>query len=775
MRRLLLIIFLYSFLLNQLFSQYPPLNTTSVGQLAYPNRLSSVWHYKHPGGTEYALVGTYNGVSIVNVNSNIYQNQLIPGAPTIWRELKTWQNYLYVVSEQVSQGLLIADLSGLPHNVHYQYKFLTVGNDTVRNAHTLFIDTNGYLYLSGADVADGAPLIFDLNQDPSNPIFLGIAGTEYAHDLFVRGDTLWAANSYISQFSVFNISDKSNPILLATQATRGGLTHNVWLSDDSQTLFTTDERPASWVDAYDITDFSDIKLLDGWRPKDAVLRGTIPHNVHVLNDYLVIAHYTDGVIIVDAKHPDNLVKVGAYDTYPQDIGGFAGCWGVSPYLPSGKILASDIQTGLHVISPVYKRACRLQGQISDALTSLPLYGVQIEIMNTDAERTSKLDGFYKTGIHSAGNYQVRFRKTGYIPHIVSIDLFNDSISVLNVAMQAAVNFNSTGKVVLSDDPSQGVANAKVKYIQSAFAYETETVCNAAGNFSTLVQEEEYLLVGGKWGYKTKADITSVNSSFVAEIALDTAIYDDFIFDYGWTVSGVDSGAWEIAVPNSVYEWTGMMPKADIWTDVKSSRSDQGATVLTSPGFDGTKYDDPHLAFHYWFSNFDSTFAIHNDTLQVFIDNGTDNVLVASYLNGLYSWSNQILLKISDYTQVTDNMNVSFRVSNSFSNNYLEAAIDKFEVNELSAITNTEYLSDLENNSVTLSAFPIPFGDNINIEYRVLVPYRSTQFLKVFNLFGKLVETRQIETSNGSFLLGSEWPAGVYFIQLGDKSLKLIKH
>ena len=50
-------------------------------------------------------------------------------------------------------------------------------------------------------------------------------------------------------------------------------------------------------------------------------------------------------------------EIAYYDTSPDYEGGeFEGCWGAYPFLPSGLILATDQQTGLHILEitePIY--------------------------------------------------------------------------------------------------------------------------------------------------------------------------------------------------------------------------------------------------------------------------------------------------------------------------------------------------------------------------------------------------------------------------------------
>src|SRR6185503_21354198 len=108
---------------------------------------------------------------------------------------------------------------------------------------------------------------------------------------------------------------------------------------------------------------------------------SIAHNVHVKGNYLVIAYYRDGVVIADATHPDNLVKVGYYDTNPLSGNGYNGCWEAYAYLPSGNIIAADIEEGLYVLGVTYKQACYLNGTVTDYSSGAPLNGVTVTITN----------------------------------------------------------------------------------------------------------------------------------------------------------------------------------------------------------------------------------------------------------------------------------------------------------------------------------------------------------------------------------------------------------
>src|SRR4029078_10756400 len=175
----------------------------------------------------------------------------------------------------------------------------------------------------------GHPLFFDISN-PLSPEYAGTfiapTGNPYVHDGYVENDTAYFGHIYDGYVSIVDVSDKSNPVLLATQQTPNAFTHNVWLSDNHKTMFTTDETTNSYLTAYDITDLSNITELSRFQTDPG--SGTIVHNTHIRNDYAITSWYTEGVVITDESRPQNPIEVGHYDTYPANNNGvFDGDWG----------------------------------------------------------------------------------------------------------------------------------------------------------------------------------------------------------------------------------------------------------------------------------------------------------------------------------------------------------------------------------------------------------------------------------------------------------------
>lgn len=423
--------------------------------LNYGRQLSNVWGHVDSSGNEYALVGVDDGLSIVDVTNpdSISEVFFAPGPTSNWREIKTWNNHAYATNES-GDGLLIVDLNFLPDSIDYSY---WNADSALNSAHTLFIDENGILYLFGYNDFDRSipfdnrgALICDLNLNPKQPAIIGIYSSDYVHDGYVRNDTLWASQISRGNFAVVDVSDKANPVVLTTQETPNRFTHNCWLSDDANYLFTTDERSGAFIASYTVSDIGNITELDRWQAAPG--SGLIPHNTHVLNNYLVTSYYKYGINILDATNPAHLVEVGYYDTSPfPNSDGFQGCWGVYPYLPSGTILASDMETGLYVLTPDYQRACYLKGTATDDSTGNVIFDVSVEIMATGNSESTGADGVYKMGVADSGSYDVRFYKQGCLPKIVTgVELQSGILTTLDVALNCTT-YVSAGEPLLQDE------------------------------------------------------------------------------------------------------------------------------------------------------------------------------------------------------------------------------------------------------------------------------------------------------------------------------------
>ncbi len=469
----------------------------------YPHILSNLWGYTDSAGREYAIVGEETGMAIVDVTDPDNPNSLffVPTDTSPWQEPKVWQHYAYMVNENKG-GLLIVDLGNLPFSANY-VRWSNIPNADYQRAHTCFIDENGFIYINGSNVFERT-LICDLKPDPMNPTYVGFYDDYYVHDCFVRNDTMYASEIRQGQFSVSDVHDKTNPRAFVRQQTPFAFSHNVWLSDDSRYLFNTDEVKFSTVTCYDISDINNITEIDQYRHSD--VDSSIAHNTYYRDGYLYTSYYHDGVTIADAHKPDNIIEVGWFDTSPVPPGnGFSGCWGVYPFFASGNIICSDRQQGLFVLTPQLKRACYLEGTVTNAQGD-PLNNVRVDIIGHERYKYSNLLGNYKTGIGDSGAYDVRFTDLNNRCQTLivgGVELKQGVTTQLNVTLDCATtNLSSTiENISLIATPSAFSGNTSIQLQQPAGRVTTVVIYNALGKQVkqyAVDTEQATLVTGNDW-------------------------------------------------------------------------------------------------------------------------------------------------------------------------------------------------------------------------------------------------------------------------------------
>ncbi len=755
------------------------LNIDSIGHIdlnaMHNQELNDVWGYVDEFGNEYAIAGGSKGVSIVDLStpSNPTETFFAPGLESVWRDIKTWGDYAYITTE-ADAGLTIIDLSPLPASSALTTTVYTgaPGNNW-DSAHNLYIDSAGYCYIFGSDRGNGGVIILDLNIDPMNPVEVGVFDTWYAHDGFVENDTMYAAHIFDGFFSVVDVQDRSNPILLGTAVTPSSFAHNVWTSN-GQYAFTTDEVSGGFIGAFDISDPQNIVEVD--RIQSSPGAGIIPHNTHVRQNHIITSYYADGVVVHDITYPYNLVEIGNYDTYPDQTASYNGCWGVFPFFPSGLIVASDITEGLFVLSPAYTQAAYLEGLIRDASTLSPINNASVEILGGNQIDASDFSGFYATGIATGGAYAVNYSKIGYYPQSIPITISNGIITTVDVNLSPIPQYAFTVNV-LDLGTGNPIDNAQVRLEADLITHEGSTNALGAESFM-LYYEEYYKIYVGKWGHVTHCDSVYIdNSTGSITVYLEEGIYDDFVFDFNWTVTGsAVTGQFERAIPFGTA--IGTNPGEDAPLDcgdycyVTGNAAnlnadfddvDGGNTVLKSPVMDLTGFSDPYVNYARFFYNYFGPIQPFDDSLKVSVSNGLQTAvidIVGSDTSIFFEWLPQSI-RLLDYISLTSNMQFTFETSdNDPEVNITEAAIDYFFIAEGS----TAGVKEIE---TAVRVYPNPTETTLHVETE------RDGFYRIMNLNGQMMADGEIE--QGTVVIDvSGMDSGIYLIYVDEKVFRFIK-
>lgn len=400
-------------------------------------RYNDVWGYAQEG-REYAIIGSTMGVHFFDITdtANISQVDFIPGnaAPITHREFNSYRNYLYIVGDQGVSGLMVADMQYLPDSVHLVYNDDTL----IRRSHELHIDTAMQkLYLFGVNsdlLTPGVPtgfaaMILDISQ-PDTPQYLSFfihPIIDYVHDGYVRNDTAFFHSAFDGLYYGY-FGDPQNPVEIDVMPfyLDQGYNHSGWLTDDGRHYVMMDETQGMRIKMIDMQPglnfFTVCGLFEGGNGPN-----NMAHNPHIRGNFLYASYYQDGVRIFDITDRCNPTEVAWYDTWPGDAleDEFRGAWGVYAFLPSGKVLVSDIESGLYVLQPHLNYAGVNENahmnftmhpnpasdwvQFSEEFSTIRIYDVNGKILRSAQHQNTisvegLSNGIYMVGVEKNGNW-----------------------------------------------------------------------------------------------------------------------------------------------------------------------------------------------------------------------------------------------------------------------------------------------------------------------------------------------------------------------------------
>ena len=324
--------------------------------------------------TEYAIIGVDDGTYFLDLNQPNAPIVLghLPTAtkPSIWRDIKVYQNHAFIVSEAEGHGLQIFDLKKLRTAIPNQTFSADARLTDFGNAHNIAInEESGFAYVVGSNLYNGGPAFIDVNDPTAPQLVGGYEADSYTHDaqivmydgpdaafsgreIFIGSNSVGGENN---QVVFLDVSQKENPQKIsAFTYSNGGYAHQAWLTEDQKYLVFGDELDEIMRGVKTHTRIIDVSNLqepvlhfDYFGPTTA-----IDHNGYVKGATFFMANYSYGMRAVDisAIEEKNLSEVGFFDTYPaHNNTEFVGAWNVYPYFESGHILISDINSGLFLV------------------------------------------------------------------------------------------------------------------------------------------------------------------------------------------------------------------------------------------------------------------------------------------------------------------------------------------------------------------------------------------------------------------------------------------
>ncbi len=341
------------------------------------SRAADIWGYVAPSGREYAIIGLENGTGFVEVSDPLNPSIVgfIPGESTIWRDMKTYDEYAYIVhdtpyeNQNGGDGLYVADLTRIDEGI---VSLITAVTDyDLKTSHNVAVNrSSGFVYLAGSnsrgpDISNGGIIAIDVNV-PTDPTFTldNVWSEQYVHDLVVvnyeegpyAGHEIAFAACGSHGIFIIDVTDKNNMFTISNVVyPNTTYCHYCWLSEDQSLLYVNDEidelndpdvttTTTYIVNVQDLGDPYYVSSFTNGLP-------AIDHNPMGRDGLLFEANYRSGLRVWDIRDLGTEQEIAYFDSYPEnDDPSFNGAWGVYPDLPSRTILVSDIEKGLFLLN-----------------------------------------------------------------------------------------------------------------------------------------------------------------------------------------------------------------------------------------------------------------------------------------------------------------------------------------------------------------------------------------------------------------------------------------
>ncbi len=765
-------------------------NITLLGQRDAYSFHSGVWGFSHANGTELAIIGTQNGASFVDVTNPAAPVEVafITGPSSTWREIRCWNNYAYISTEG-GGGLNVVDLTNPLAPVRrpdYTASF--------SSCHSLHLDEQtGILWCNGTNNG-----LVGLNlANPAAPVEVKRWSGSYVHDMYSRNGIGYLAEIFDSRFGIVNLAGPAYTFSVYSNTSYpGASTHNMWLTEDSKYLCTTDETTGGHLKIWDVQNPAAPFQVGEWIDPDDP--DVIIHNVYVKGSYAYASNYRAGLRMWDISNPADPKRIAQYDTYPGGGSGYDGAWGVYPFANSGNIYISDMQTGLYIFqfTPNFGLA---EGTVTQTNNGNVLGGVTVRaITDDDKTTTTNPAGFYHINL-SLGTQTLEFSKFGYLTQTHDVTITAGGTDTENVTLDLLATGSISG-FVRHQVGGAAIAGATVSVVGTPLS--TTSAANGSYSFAT-VPTGAYTLEATKFGFgrtQVPFDVTA-NQATSRDLFLRASLFaDNAEIAAGWTIGNAPgdnatTGLWVLADPvGTGGGGVGVQPEDDytpspgvkcyvtgngaIGGGVGEADVDGGKTTLITPTINLALAADPTLQYRRWYTN-NSGSNPGTDfwVVEISSNGGTNWVTLENSLATRNFWE-LMEFRVRDYITLTNNIKIRFIANDTGGGSVVEAAIDDLEIFDQTVPTGIDTPTPDLVGARLLTATPNPMFGSTTLRFQLPIATRVS--LDIIDVQGRLlrrVVDREVAAGehgavwDGRDTDGAQAAPGVYFqrFSAGGKS------
>jgi len=345
----------------------------TIDQIGGGANMNDIWGWTSPvTGREYALAGRNTGTSMIDITdpvNPVYLGDLpTHTTPSLWRDIKVFNNFAFIVAEAGGHGLQVFDLLQLDEVQGTGNTFQeTAHYGLFGNSHNIAInEATGFAYCVGSNTFNGGLHIVDIN-DPLVPVLAGELSIDgYTHDtqvvIYNGPDTEWVGKEVAflcnaTKFSIADVTDKLDVQLISTKTyTDLGYTHQGWLTEDHKFFLLDDEMDETNFGMTTRTLIWNVQDLDNPIHIGSFMsaNASSDHNMYTRGNYVYQSNYSGGLRILNLENvaSANLFEAGYFDTEPlSNAVGYNGSWSNYPYFESRNVIVTSMFNGFFVVKP----------------------------------------------------------------------------------------------------------------------------------------------------------------------------------------------------------------------------------------------------------------------------------------------------------------------------------------------------------------------------------------------------------------------------------------
>jgi len=262
------------------------------------------------------------------------------------QDVKVGDGLMFIGLSGGSESIEIVDVRD-PMNPVYVGSIDIPGYQTI---HNLFYDS-GWIYLADSSTARVGIVdlrTFDPDNPPASPItattwIVENVGTSRVHDITVADGRLYACG-WDSGLWIYDVTNVATEIPTFLGSTPGNNTHSAWPTAAGDYVVTGEERSGGGIQVYRITDNGGSVTLD---LTDSLAlptnQASSVHNQLIVGYRVYNSWYGAGLLIHDIDPVTGLLAEVAIFNPAGNV------WGVYPFLGPGRVLLSNMASGLMVL------------------------------------------------------------------------------------------------------------------------------------------------------------------------------------------------------------------------------------------------------------------------------------------------------------------------------------------------------------------------------------------------------------------------------------------